>query len=152
MLQLRPRAPKVPENATTMSRSIKQGTKMSHEMHKNTSAHKTQTANQPRRFKETRISKQPNKRTNAHIHTYTNKHLNDKTTKVQLRIANTNTTLLKKSNSCVATRLRRFVLAKIRNYFFTARRKKRGVKIPNIKANIFFKSKTILFDSYIMGF
>ena len=38
-----------------------------------------------------RISKQPNKRTIAHIHPYTNKHLNDQITKVQLRLANTNT-------------------------------------------------------------
>jgi hypothetical protein len=29
---------------------------------------------------------------------------------------------------------------------------KSSVKIPNIKADIFFKSKNILFDSYIIGF
>ena len=29
---------------------------------------------------------------------------------------------------------------------------KRSVKIPNIKANIFFKSKNTLFDSYIIKF
>ena len=32
-----------------------------------------------------------NQQTTKHIHTYKNKHLNDQTTKVQLRVANTNT-------------------------------------------------------------
>jgi hypothetical protein len=52
----------------------------------------------------------------------------------------------------VSTRLRRFVLAKIRIHFFPAWRRKRDVKILNIKANIFFKSKNTLFDSYIIRF
>ena len=44
-----------------------------------------------------------------------------------------------------ATRLRRFVLAKIRIRFFLSGTEKKVVEIPNIKANIvlFFKSKNI---------
>jgi hypothetical protein len=50
----------------------------------------------------------------------------------------------------LGTRLRRFVLAKIRIHFVLSGTEKGDVQIPNVKANIFIKSKNTLFDSYII--
>ena len=70
VLQWSPRAPQRTRKAQKRLPKCKQGTKMCRKVPKNIQKH-IDTTNQPRKQRETRISKQPNKPINTHIHIYT---------------------------------------------------------------------------------